>query len=121
MRMRYFALAALPALAGCTGVSSDPGVGEVVAQSSWPMEIAVTGNDLYIVDGAAGPAYRLLRASTEPGGTPQMIGNNAVITAVTADSHGVYWLGDDMAIDKLYAWSPGDSAPRELGTNPNWG
>ncbi|HUS29516.1 MAG TPA: hypothetical protein VMZ53_13480, partial [Kofleriaceae bacterium] len=110
----------LISLAGCSGVFSDPGAGELVTYGTRPTAIAMSGTDLYFVSDSSASQDFLLRVPKFPGGSAQLVAAGDVITAITADAHGVYWLETSGGQTRLLAWSQGDSAPRVLGSNPNF-
>jgi hypothetical protein len=118
MQMRLWAL--LIGLAGCSGVFGDPAGGELVTYGSRPTWLAISGNELYYVSSAVGSQAIVMRVSKFPGGSAELVAAGDVITAITADEHGVYWLETSGGTTRMRAWSQGDSAPRELGTNPSF-
>src|ERR1041385_1373802 len=104
----------------CSGISSDPGRGELVAYDTLsPTWLTLSGNNLYYTSASLSGDYFVQRVY-KLGGTPELIVATGVIDALTGDDHGVYWVDlDDHAVEHVKAWSQGDTAPRDLGANPN--
>jgi hypothetical protein len=116
--MRLWAL--LIGLAGCSGVFGDPGRGELVAYGNAPTWLAISGSELYYVSSGSNQQHFVMRVSKFPGGSAELVAAGDVITAITADERGVYWLETSGGTTHVRAWSQGDSTPRDLGTNPTF-
>ena len=115
LNMRWIALLAL---AGCTGVSSDPSDGElVVEQQTQPTYLALGGDDVYFISSDSSD-YRVLRAP-KAGGAAEVLGSANVVFAISADDNGVYWVESTAGGSRVMGRSRAASAPVELGVNPN--
>ena len=104
------------ALVGCSGVSSEPGSGELVAGGQAdPTWLAQAGDQLYFV--AASPqAYRVLSVA-KIGGTPHELATTGVVLAIAADASGIYWLETSGAQTRVMGMAPDAAAPVVLGGN----
>lgn len=108
----------LIAVAGCSGISSDPSDGElVVDQQTQPTYLALGGADVYFTS-ADSSDYRVLRAPKD-GGAAEVLGSAGVIFAIVADDTGVYWVESNAGIGRVMGRPRTASAAVELGVNPN--
>ena len=111
--MRWFACLAL---AGCSGVTSKPGSGELVAGGQTePTLLAQAGDQLYFTSGSP-QGYRVSSVA-KIGGTPRELATTGVVHAIAADASGVYWLETSSSGVRVMGMAPDAAAPVVLGGN----